>query len=179
MQSQEEEDQIAKAIELSLKEASSSPRNYGTLPSSLYPSTNLPLTGPSSATPPKELRKVRALYDFEAAEDNELTFTSGELILVIDSSDPNWWKGSNHRGEGLFPANFVTSDLNAEPEPEKKKKSDVEEDNAKSSSSTKELQELENVEINEEKIDRLLHLLHEADPTNSDKDTLEMQNLES
>lgn len=122
---------------------------------------------------------MRALYDFEAAEDNELTFTSGELILVIDSSDPNWWKGSNHRGEGLFPANFVTSDLNAEPEPEKKKKSDVEEDNAKSSSSTKELQELENVEINEEKIDRLLHLLHEADPTNSDKDTLEMQNLES
>lgn len=36
----------------------------------------------------------------------------------------------------------------------------------------------EEVEINEEKIDRLLHLLHEADPSNPDQDTQEMLNLE-
>lgn len=77
--SQQEEDDIAKAIELSLKETGSSHS------SSLYPSTSV--SKESSAVAPKvtkEPRKVRALYDFQAAEDNELTFKAGEVVLVLD-----------------------------------------------------------------------------------------------
>lgn len=130
----------------------------------------------ASSTPAKETRKVRALYDFEAAEDNELTFSSGEIIMVLDDSDPNWWKGSNQRGEGLFPANFVTADLSVEPEKflfEKAKKMVQFKEEVKVVE-----KEPEEIEINEGKIDRLLHLLHEADPTNPETDTDELLNLE-
>lgn len=55
---------------------------------------------------------------------------------------------------------------------EQNKKVPYEEENAKKE------EKIEDVEINEEKIDRLLHLLHEADPSDPQQDTKEMLNLE-
>lgn len=180
--SQQEEDDIAKAIELSLKEKTGSPKAQGSsYPSSLYPSMNVSTpatTGVGGSAPALvEPRKVRALYDFEAAEDNELTFKAGEIIMVLEESDPNWWRGTNHRGEGFFPANFVTADLSAEPE-----------DLSKDIKSSKRVEQYNSdqqnihnlpVEINEDSIDRLLFLLHEADPSDPSQDSDEMLRLEN
>ncbi|XP_044751285.1 signal transducing adapter molecule 1 [Coccinella septempunctata] len=183
VESNEEEEQIMRAIELSLKESSGSPRTTTTTNTSLYPSTNLSSLStssvqPSTSVPTKEPIKVQALYDFEAAEDNELTFNAGDIIFVTDDSDPNWWKGTNQKGgEGLFPANFVTTDLSVEPEKllyEKAKKIVQ----FKESVDIKVEKEADDIEINEGKIDRLLHLMHEADPTNPERDTEEMLLLE-
>lgn len=181
--SQEEED-LAKAIELSLKEnkpqtSSSHGSPASKKNTSLYPSVSSALTSSSTS----EGRKVRALYDFEAAEDNELTFLTGEIINILDDSDQNWWKGSNHRGEGLFPSNFVTADLSVEPEQFTK----LEHSNKKLVQFAEEVEvktvkrepEVIEVEIDEKKMDRLLHLLHEADPQcDSSSDPQEMLDLE-
>lgn len=101
-------------------------------------------------------------------------------VFVTDDSDPNWWKGSNHRGEGLFPANFVTSDLDAEPEPSVRESSKRVQFNEKVAVATLEetaSSEAE-VEIDEAKIDRLLQLLHEADPTGERNDPDDLKTLE-
>jgi len=173
--SQQEEDDIAKAIQMSLNENKSSSRSSGNSNEGLYPATDN--FGTSSTVVPavkKEERKARALYDFEAAEDNELTFKSGEVVMVLDDSDANWWKGSNHRGEGLFPANFVTSELETNGE---RRKSVVFNEEVT-------VQEVEQVTfptqktIDEVKIDKVLSMLHDADPTTGEADPVDLPQLE-
>jgi signal transducing adaptor molecule len=113
------------------------------------------------------------LYDFEAAEDNELSFSAGDIIYVLDSSDPNWWKGfTDKHPEGLFPANFVTTDLSTP-------KETTERVNTKKSSVKHSAEDYKSVEIDENKIDCLLQLLREANPKDDSTDTEEMFILEA
>ncbi|KAI9024004.1 hypothetical protein DFJ74DRAFT_605593 [Hyaloraphidium curvatum] len=71
---------------------------------------------------------AKAIYDYEKAEDNEISFADGELITSIEKVDEGWWKGKNAAGEaseraiavawkvtyvftsvqiGLFPSTYV------------------------------------------------------------------------
>lgn len=70
-------------------------------------SSQTPAQQDPSVFPQQRVRWARALYDFEALEDDELGFRSGEVVEVLDSSNPSWWTGRLHNKLGLFPANYV------------------------------------------------------------------------
>ncbi|XP_072947574.1 drebrin-like protein [Epargyreus clarus] len=51
---------------------------------------------------------ARALYDYQAADESEITFDPGDIITHIEQIDAGWWQGLGPRGAfGLFPANYV------------------------------------------------------------------------
>jgi len=50
---------------------------------------------------------ARAIFDYQAEDEDELTFDPGELITQIDMFDEGWWKGCCRGVEGIFPANYV------------------------------------------------------------------------
>ncbi|XP_052422035.1 signal transducing adapter molecule 2 [Carassius gibelio] len=160
-----DDDDLAKAIELSLQEQK---QQAETRPLTMIADP------PYNTNGGKESRKVRALYDFEAAEDNELTFKAGELVIILDDSDPNWWKGENHRGVGLFPSNFVTTNLNAEPDPVMYVETTVAPEEPIVEVNT----EPEPVYIDEEKMDKTLYLLQNTDPADASPDGPELVTLE-
>lgn len=120
-------------------------------------------------------------------------------MIIIDDSDENWWKGSNHRGEGLFPANFVSKDLTSETEEKEKRRRSVQfndevevktvEHAGEWDCWTRSFQQLfcilysisdlrGPVTIDEEKIRRVLDMLNDADPASGEHDPPEMVGLE-
>ncbi|PFH63321.1 hypothetical protein XA68_13778 [Ophiocordyceps unilateralis] len=51
-----------------------------------------------------------AMYDYEAAEDNELSFPEDAKITNLEFPDEDWWFGHYNGQSGLFPANYVELD---------------------------------------------------------------------
>lgn len=54
-----------------------------------------------------QVTSVTAQFDFEPQEDGELRLRKGDLIEVLDKSDPNWWRGKCRGQEGMFPVPYV------------------------------------------------------------------------
>ncbi|XP_067269090.1 drebrin-like b isoform X7 [Pseudorasbora parva] len=51
---------------------------------------------------------ARALYDYQAADDTEISFDPDNIITGIEMIDEGWWRGFSPDGHfGMFPANYV------------------------------------------------------------------------
>ncbi|KAL3310030.1 Intersectin 1 (SH3 domain protein) [Cichlidogyrus casuarinus] len=52
---------------------------------------------------------MRALYEYNAMQEDELNIAAGDMILVLSKEEPEWWRGKVMATgkEGLFPVNYV------------------------------------------------------------------------
>ncbi|TQS37823.1 hypothetical protein Golomagni_01690 [Golovinomyces magnicellulatus] len=74
----------------------------------LFPSNYVELVEEISNAPAAQVSvTATALYDYEAAEDNELSFEEDAVITNVEFPDEDWWHGSYNGKSGLFPANYV------------------------------------------------------------------------
>jgi hypothetical protein len=59
-------------------------------------------------------RYACAQWDYEAIEDNELTFKTGDYIEIVSTENEDWWEGILNGFQGFFPANRVEEVKNEE-----------------------------------------------------------------
>lgn len=74
-------------------------------------STARPIAPPPPAPKPGRVKVYRALYDFQARSDQELTLTEGDLMYVSDEQpNKDWFQASIGGKKGLVPSNYVISE---------------------------------------------------------------------
>jgi uncharacterized protein YgiM (DUF1202 family) len=79
--------------------------NIGKFPSSFCIFVEDSTKGQIQSTPQL---KVKALYDFHARKESELTFNKGDVITVYKQHKSGWWTGQCNKQTGLFPNNYCT-----------------------------------------------------------------------
>ena len=58
--------------------------------------------------PAHEDFEVIAMYDYTPSDTVDLPLTKGQVVRIINSVRPHWWKARNNKGqEGYVPSNYV------------------------------------------------------------------------
>lgn len=74
-----------------------------------YPRYEPERAPPPSAPISTYAPRYRAMYDYSAADDDEVSFMDGDLIVDVTVIDDGWWEGRVERtGQyGMLPSNYV------------------------------------------------------------------------
>eukprot|EP00041_Stephanoeca_diplocostata_P013368 m.234193 g.234193 ORF g.234193 m.234193 type:complete len:305 (+) comp19312_c0_seq22:66-980(+) len=65
---------------------------------------------PPLARKPGRVEVFRALYNYTAVKDDEISFEEGDMIYVSAKGDDGWWKATVNGKAGLIPGNYVEAD---------------------------------------------------------------------
>ncbi|XP_029735688.2 LIM and SH3 domain protein Lasp isoform X3 [Aedes albopictus] len=96
-QQQQQQQQQAQQQQQQQSQYIQPPQQYGA-------PTSTPVSKPMG-----KVRVYRALYDYEAQDNDEVGFTEGDLIIEVNSIDSGWMTGRVERTglTGMLPANYV------------------------------------------------------------------------
>lgn len=53
---------------------------------------------------------ARVMYQYKAAQDDELNLSKGEIVNVLEKSGDGWWRGECNGQSGWFPSNYVSEE---------------------------------------------------------------------
>lgn len=126
---QKEEEELQMALKLSIQDKASTPSaaqanapaqaaasGSGRPGAQSQSAAAAPAQPVASGTTAATVSRVRALFDFQATDPDELTFRKGDVIAVLESVFKDWWKGLLRGKTGIFPLNYV--EKLADPTPE-------------------------------------------------------------
>lgn len=106
---QKEEEELQMALKLSIQDKATQAQAKSSPAPSAGPSQSqsAPQSHPELGTTAATVSRVRALFDFQATDPDELTFRKGDIIAVLESVYKDWWKGLLRGQTGIFPLNYV------------------------------------------------------------------------
>ena len=58
-------------------------------------------------TPPLQPPRVKALYSYKGKSSRELPCKRGDILILINDSNRDWWKVEMNGKQGFVPANYV------------------------------------------------------------------------
>ncbi|ORX88366.1 hypothetical protein K493DRAFT_341344 [Basidiobolus meristosporus CBS 931.73] len=72
-----------------------------------FPSNYVEIVAEYDDASDEEVLKAKALYDYTAQREDEMSLSEGMVIIVVDKSDSDWWLAKYESKSGLVPANYV------------------------------------------------------------------------
>merc|ERR1719481_668650 len=62
---------------------------------------------PKPVPKPRNVKVMRAIYTYRAEEEDELSFSEGDILYILDQQDTDWWRARCKGKEGLVPVNHL------------------------------------------------------------------------
>lgn len=74
------------------------------------------VSAPSLPTAEENLEYVRTLYDFPGNDAEDLPFKKGEILVIIEKPEEQWWSARNKDGRvGMIPVPYVEKLVRSSP----------------------------------------------------------------